>query len=545
MSPIHIPIHYPNHKFIVGAAKIIRTTRIVRLASIAFMATTIWNLLWVFTSLNLGSGGQIALTVLFVTATLMVCLYGIINVINTWHFRVATPKLFTAGNKPTIAIIIPVYGEAIAIVKNTVKSVLLQEWPASRMIIVVTDDGRSDELKAAIETMAERSAAKLLYFRPPKKDDPARKGEAKAGNLNGAVEFVIGEYPYVQYIETRDADDLVGNKNFISHCIEYLEAYPYTSFVQTIKQCRVSDGDPFCNNESLFYQRSMPARFASNAVFPCGSGLVWRLRELQRIDGFPSWNLVEDLHSGYEILRRGGEGAFLPIVGAVGQIAPEDIPNFYKQRGTWALDTLRLFYYRNPLLTKGLTVMQRLQFMEIQFSYLLSFAIAIFLFEMVIGLNLGVTPIVSSGTNFFLHLLLLAVALEVHMVARARGISYREQWTARQTWLGLMPVFMASSIRALWYGPHRKPSYKVTRKYHKVGWYWRETMVQAGIILVLILSVLHSLIDPQTELWRNLGLQFWSVFFVYGFSRVVINSWHNYKPTLRKPSLDSAQATSI
>ncbi len=52
---------------------------------------------------------------------------------------------------------------------------------------------------------------------------------------------------------------------------------------------------------------------------------------------------------------------YLPIVGAVGQHAPEDLPNVYKQRGTWALDTVRLMLWGD---LRGLTLRQRAHFAE-------------------------------------------------------------------------------------------------------------------------------------------------------------------------------------
>ena len=74
-------------------------------------------------------------------------------------------------------------------------------------------------------------------------------------------------------------------------------------------------GDPFgFRHEPFFYRGCMLARNAANAVFPCGSGLVWRPPDaLLDIGGFPAWNLVEDLHSGVLALRRGWRGVYLPI----------------------------------------------------------------------------------------------------------------------------------------------------------------------------------------------------------------------------------------
>ena len=82
---------------------------------------------------------------------------------------------------------------------------------------------------------------------------------------------------------------------------------------------------------------------------PGGSGSCVAPLGLELIGGFPTWNLVEDLDSGYELLRRGGRGLYLPVVGSIAQSAPEDVPNLYKQRGTWALDSARLFLFKNPL----------------------------------------------------------------------------------------------------------------------------------------------------------------------------------------------------
>ena len=519
----------PDLTYHVSPQKVARTNRILRLASVALLAAIAWNMLWVLTNLNFGSIFQVVLSLLFAAATVFAGVLGVIHIANTWHFRAVKPKLFTKESRPQVGALIPVWGESISIITNTVRSVLFQRWPADKLVVVVADDAHSDAVKAAVEEMAKTTSVQLHYFRPPVKHSPSRRGEGKAGNLNAAKDYLMANHPHVSYIETRDADDLVADKHFISYCVEYLESHPKTSFVQTIKQCQVSDGDPFCNQESVFYQRTMQAKFAANAVFPCGSGLMWRRQELEKIGGFPAWNLVEDLQSGYEILRRGGRGAYLPIVGAMGQIAPEDIPNFYKQRGTWALDSLRLLYYRNPLFTKGLTLMQKLQFLEMQLGYLFGFAMAVFVGEILLSLFLGVTPVVSPGPDYLLHLLVIAVAIETHMVARARGIGYKEQQLARQTWIGLTPVFIKAAFLALWYGPHRKPRYKVTKKYHTVGWYWRETLIQSVTFAALMAAVIYSMLTSHGDPLRVVSLQYWALFLAYSFSRVITNSWHNYK----------------
>lgn len=144
------------------------------------------------------------------------------------------------------------------------------------------------------------------------------------------------DFPELAYVETRDADDEMGTTRFLHEVVGQLEADEGLAYVQTIKETQVSAGDPFNNRESLFFRGQMLGRNAANSVFPCGSGVVWRRTALRSIGEFPVWNLVEDLQSGFEALKRGWRGMYLPIVGAVGQHSPEDVPNVYKQRGTWA-----------------------------------------------------------------------------------------------------------------------------------------------------------------------------------------------------------------
>ena len=113
---------------------------------------------------------------------------------------------------------------------------------------------------------------------------------------------------------------------------------------------------------------------------------------LRDIGEFPTWNLVEDLQSGVEALRRGWDGMYLPIVGAVGQHSPEDVPNVYKQRGTWAIDTVRLIIWRG---LRGMSLRQKAQFLELLFFYLSSFTVLVYVPTLCLAL-LGWAPIDSE-----------------------------------------------------------------------------------------------------------------------------------------------------
>ena len=296
--------------------------------------------------------------------------------------------MLTGDDVPTVGVLIPTYGEPVAMVLRTVLSVLEEDYPSDRRIIVVSDD---------------------------------------AGNP--ALKFVMSRFPDVAHIETRDADDEVGSLTFLRQAVGLLAADKSLAYVQTVKEAQVSAGDPFCNLDAQFYRSQMLSRNAANAVFPCGSGLVWRRRALNQIGDFPTWNLVEDLQSGVEALRRGWRACYLTIVGAVAQQTPEDVANVVKQRGTWAIDTVRLMVCLAEI-----------------------------------------------------RLLILNKPFADRRARQRKPI--RAAWRVKLIWIGLAPVYAVATAKAILGGPRRKPIYKVTRKTRECRWYWKETLPHAVLAIM-------------------------------------------------------------
>ena len=214
-----------------------------------------------------------------------------------------------------------------------------------------------------------------------------------------------------------------------------------------MKEAQVSAGDPFCNFDGQFYRSQMLARNAQNSVFPCGSGLVWRREALEEIGGFPTWNLVEDFQSGVDALRGGWRGCYLPIVGAVGQHSPEDVPNVIKQRGTWAIDTVRLIMWGN---LRGLNLRQRLAFTEMMFFYLHSFTVLVYVPATALAC-MSIVPVTAPALSCLIHLMPYALAAELRLLLlnqpfgdrrRRQRHPLRSLWRVKVMWMGLAPIYI-------------------------------------------------------------------------------------------------------
>jgi cellulose synthase (UDP-forming) len=496
---------------------------LVRCVGVAYIITVVIYLPWLFAVLNRHLPW---LAWPFLVANAFTIATTLLNVANHWWRTVPEPHLLAHGEEPFVGVIVPCCGEPVPMILRTLASVLEQDWPRERMVIVVSDDGHDPELREAV------SGWPVRYYSPPPRFAPGRDGAAKAGNLNAAASMIVAEYPEVAYIETRDCDDELGSTSFLRHVVGQLEHDERLAYVQTVKETQVSPGDPFNNREAMFYRGQMLSRNSANAAFPCGSGLVWRRTALEDIGLFPTWNLVEDLQSGIEALRRGWRSCYLPIVGAMGQHSPEDIPNVYKQRGTWAIDTVRLMIYGD---LSGLSLRQRLQFYELLFYYLQAFTVLVYV-PAIIGALLGYVPFVASVHAFVTHLLPMAFATEAWLLAINRPYNdrrkrqrhpVRELWRVRIIWSGMAPVFIKASIQAILGGPGRKPEYKVTRKHTDVRWHWGHTMPQTLVLLTIFFTAIYALRNgtlPHLQLL--LPVVYWGGLYMALFAGFIMRGWH-------------------
>ncbi len=503
----------------------------VRAAGLLLVATTLLYAPWMLRSLN---GDVPWLAWPFAIANLFSLAYGVLAVVNAWSRKVPKARPLPHGGEPDVAVIVPTCGEPVPMILRTIASVREQDWPADRLTIVVSDDGHDAVLEAAVADLP------VIYHAPPDRYAPGRDGAAKAGNLNSAVALLDALHPEIPYIETRDADDEVGSNGFLRQVVGQLETQDDLAFVQTVKQAQVSAGDPFNNWEPMFYRGQMLARNASNAVFPCGSGLVWRRTALRDIGDFPTWNLVEDVQSGLEALRRGWRGLYLPIVGAVAQHAPEDVPNFYKQRGTWAIDTVRLMVWCR---LKGLNLRQRAQFWEMLAFYLNAFTAFVYIPSIACSL-LGAPPVIGDGAvDYLTHLLPLVLSVEVWLLVlnlpygdrrtRQRKL-VRKLWQTRVMWTGMAPVYAKAVILAIAGGPNRKPTYVVTRKEDDIRWHWRHTMPQTSLVLLVACVMIYGLrYGTLPSLALLVGSVYWGGLNIALLTSFVSRSWYGLQRAQR------------
>jgi cellulose synthase (UDP-forming) len=418
------------------------TDRPRRVAARAFAVLTVlsggYYLIWAFGAVN---PAHPVMAALFLAAE--VCCLGlfVLASVGVWRLRFK-PEVGLQADRPySIDILVPVFGEPIAVIRRTLEAVHAVRWHGEKSVYIL-DDGMSDEVRALAEQ------AGFTYLSRRRAGVP--QVDAKAGNLNFGFAHSSGELILVM-----DADQAP-----VPHILEVMTGYfrfPKVAFVQSKQTFFVSEDDPFFSNDRVFYEALQLGLDAGDSVISCGSGVLYRREALAPLGGFQTWNLVEDLSTSYELHSHGWKSFYYPMPLSIG-LAPHDIWGVYQQRGQWSFDTMRLFFWDNPLLKRGLPTFSRLSYLIIALSYLCSGFVFPFFFLIPIWSYL------TGGNVLYRHELEFALVRGVYFVcmAAAMQLLFRGRQPGKQFQMltGLFPVYALGTIRGLLSPRGRKPQYR-------------------------------------------------------------------------------------
>lgn len=377
----------------------------------------------------------------------------------------------------TLAVFITVCGEPPEIVARTLRAALAIAYPHRTYLL---NDGRltGKPTWAAIEELGRRHGVPCFTR------TSGRRG--KAGNLNAALGRIGEEFVAVIDADHRARPDLA------DQLLGYF-ADPQVAFVTTPQHFQVEGPDVLGNRELLFYGRVQPAKDRHHAAFSCGNGVVYRRRALESIGGFSEWNLVEDLHTSYQLHSRGWDSVYHRAAVTIGT-APSTVSAFAKQRLLWATDSLRILLWDNPLAKRGLSLMQRLHYLQTVGFYLVVATQTLFIVSPALSLLWGISVMhPSSPRAYVLHagpyLALVVLLLTVHG-GPAGALRVLQQQ------LYLAPLYCIALLRAL--SGQRFPS-TVTEKARQSAFSWL-VVPQKALIGLLLAAVATALLHPRRGL---------------------------------------------
>ena len=408
-----------------------------RLMVLATLVTAVAYLVWLFFHLNpyhpwisgAFMAAEIVCLLLFLTAAFTV-----------WRLRYKPPEGLPVLDHPAVDVFITVCGEPLEVVRATIDAACRISWPGP-LALHVLDDGASDEVRA----VAEQHGVK--YLSRPHTGKPVE--HAKAGNLNFGLLQSDGEF-----ILVLDADQVPHSQILIA-LTGYMR-FPDVGFIQSRQMFLVPEGDPFFSLDRVFYEAVQLGYDNRDNALSCGSGVLYRRAALDDNGGFSSWNVVEDLTTSYDLHSRGWRSFYYPYALTRG-LAPFDIWGVYRQRGQWALDTMRLFFWDNPFWKRGLRWATRVSYGVIGLTYLSAGLVFPLFFVIPPWTYLtGGSVLAGSELEFAVMRGLYFVTMAVALRALFRGHEAGRQF---QMLVGLFPVYLAGTLRAFVYPRSRSPRY--------------------------------------------------------------------------------------
>lgn len=339
------------------------------------------------------------------------------------------------------------YDEPVELLRRTVRSAVAIAYPHRTYVL---DDGAAPE----VASMARSEGAHYLArTRAPE----GAHVDAKAGNLNHALRHTAGDFVLVL-----DADQ-VAHPDFLDRTLGYFDD-PQVVFVQTPQwSYNVPRPDPLGAQTPFFNGPVQRGKDAWNAALFTGSNAVLRRRALQhaRDEGIATYSLTEDLATTIRLHAAGGRGVYHDEVLAEG-LAPGDLEALLSQRRRWAVGALQVLRREAPLTARGLSVGQRLMYLETMLRYFSGFATATLAIVTALALTFGWWPVDSYDASLLARAIPLALANEVLLLTAMRGPGAVRE---RQLSIALWPVWIEAACTAL--APARAPatpSFEVTPK---------------------------------------------------------------------------------
>jgi cellulose synthase/poly-beta-1,6-N-acetylglucosamine synthase-like glycosyltransferase len=432
------------------------------------MASALIYFIWLISVINM-KVWYIAIP--FIIVEMVVILIQALHLFNSTYLRRHKPEGLPIEKDFSVDVFIPVCGEPYEIYSRTIKAAT--EITYANKLIYILDDRGDPHLKNLADEMG------IEYFARPTHEN------SKAGNLNYAYNRTKGDL-----VLALDADQ-VPQPEILDRLVGYFKL-PKIAFVQTVQKFDVPEGDPFCDKDELFYKIYQSGKDYENSAISCGSGVLYRRAALNDIGGFSIWSIIEDHHTSLCLHDKGWKSVYHDTAFTLGT-APNDILGNYRQRYQWAVDSLKIFFWDNPLKRKGLNSGQKLKYLSFGLHYIfMGFFVPFFFVVPVWSVFTGKFVITAALWMYILYRLPYFI---MHLVM-GKYTSYPAKYIKSfQIQIGYFPVYIAATFSALFLYRKKNPKYHVTSKKSRAVGVSRKfiaTIPQLMVISISAAAIVHA-----------------------------------------------------
>jgi len=223
------------------------------------------------------------------------------------------------------------------------------------------------------------------------------KNDAKAGNINNALQFATGQLCVVL------DPDHVPAPGFLDEVVDYFNDSS-VGFVQIVQAYYNQEESLVAKGAAQqtypFYGPMMMTMHTYGTVQAIGANCTFRRSALDSIGGHAS-GLAEDMHTAMKLHAAGWRSVYVPAILTRG-LVPATMSSYYKQQLKWSRGTWELLFVTYPKLFSKFTWRQKIHYITLPFHYLSGFIFFINFLIPVISLFTGYIPLGMDVLSFFL-----------------------------------------------------------------------------------------------------------------------------------------------
>jgi cellulose synthase (UDP-forming) len=377
-----------------------------------------------------------------------------------------------------VDVFIPTYDEPVEIVEATVAAATRLRGDDVRVALL--DDGDRPEMADLARRHGVAYVARTHHT------------GAKAGNVNEAMAST--DAPFVAILDC----DHVPDPAFVEVCLAAFDD-DRIAFVQTPQYYanwrRGGVASASWSQQALFFGTIAVGRDQLDAMFCCGTNVVFRRDALEAMDGFSHDSLTEDFELSIRLHEQGWRSRYVPEVLASG-LGPEDMASYTSQQLRWARGCLSAL---PAVLRAKLPAKVRLQYLLSAAFWLTGWTLVVYMTFPIVRILTGEQPITVASPEEFLIRWGPYFVASMTTVAIAGGgrFSYRAfALLSASFWIHVF----ASILTVL----RRKGSFAVTPKQGAAGRQLRPIAVPLAAISVLLGVAAFGLVqDPSPATVTN------------------------------------------
>jgi len=387
-------------------------------------------------------------------------------------FTPATPpsEETSAEALPPAVVTVASYKEPLEVIEDTLVCLYNINYPNKH--IVLLDDTRYDlpgqdpatmeQYRKDVERLCRDFGANL--FR-------RRWHHAKAGIINDFLAYLAGrpeegsylynyaDYPFdtnVEYLAIFDAD-MNPFPRFLTPLVRRMESNPRLAFVQTPQYYTNFEDNLVAKaaglQQAVFYEYICEGKSIKDAMFCCGTNVLFRVKALLDVGGFEQGSVTEDFATSLKFHLQGWSSAFSSSVSAFGQ-GPEDLGAYYKQQFRWALGTVGMLrvvlkaFFKNPL---QLPLVKWWEYLLSSTYYLIGFVFFIMVSCPLIYLFTNVPTYFAWPEMYILFFVpyIVATLWVFFWTLRKRNYRLRDLYLGQILIINTFHVYMKASLLAL------------------------------------------------------------------------------------------------